>query len=91
MGVFHPGEARDASHGGDQGLPLRIEAALGLEDFDRTVFLPSVATPVHLLMAVSRCGLSAQADQTIKKARLVGLDTDQQGTACLGHTREGSF
>ena len=91
LGVLHPGEARDAGHRGDQGLPLRIEAALGLEDFDSAVLLPSVVVPVHLLMAVSRCGLSTQAGQTLKKAQLVGFDTDQQGATGLGRTREGSF
>ena len=90
LGVLHPGEARDAGDRDDQGLPLRIEAGLSSKDFDGAVLLPSVA-PIHLLMAVSRCGLSAQAGQTLKKAGLVGFDTDQQGAAHLGRTREGSF
>ena len=91
LGVFHPGETRDAGHTGNQGLPFRIEAALGLEDFDGAVLLPSVAVPVHCLMAVNRGCLGAQAGQTLKKAGLVGFDTDQQGAAHLGRTREGSF
>src|SRR3954453_3345422 len=49
LGVLHPGEARDAGHRGDQGLPLWIEAGLSLEDFEHTVLLPSMAVPVHLL------------------------------------------
>src|SRR5215207_1077140 len=63
LGVFHPGETRDAGHTGNQGLPFRIEAALGLEDFDGAVLLPSVAVPVHCLMAVNRGCLSAQPGQ----------------------------
>ena len=55
------------------------------------MLLPSVAVPVHRLMAVNWCGLSAQAGQVIEKAGLVGFDADQQGTAGLGRTREGSF
>jgi hypothetical protein len=73
------------------GLPLWIEAGLSLEDFEHTVLLPSMAVPVHLLMAVNRCSLSAQTGQTLKKARLVGFDTNQQGATGLGRTREGSF
>jgi hypothetical protein len=91
LGVFHPGEARDTGHRGDQGLPFRIKAGVGPEDFDRAVLLPSVMVPVHLLMTVNWGCLSAQAGQVIEKAGLVGFDTDQQGAARLGRTREGSF
>jgi len=42
------------------------------------VLLPSMAVPVHLLMAVNRCSLSAQTAQTLKKAKQVclGCPTD---------------
>src|SRR3954466_5701104 len=90
-GVLAPGQARDPRRAGDPRPPVRVEAAVHLEDLDAPVLLAAVPAAVDRLEPVGRLPLGAQRDQGVRRARLVVLPPPQGPVAGRGRDGEGFF
>jgi hypothetical protein len=89
--VFAPGQAGDARHAGDEGLPLGREMAGYFEELDTSVLLPAMAGAVHRLVPIHRHPPSAEGLDRLKQFGLVVLDADQQRVAGTCGAGEGPF
>src|SRR3954467_4462635 len=90
-GVLAPAQARDPGRAGDPRPPVRVEAALHLEDLDAPVLLAAGPAAVRRLVPIGGLPLGAERDQGVTQARLVVLHPHQQRVAGRGRGGEGFF